>query len=87
MRIFGTVIAVGIAIAYYFFWPGRRDPNRVSQRPLWSHIVLRWFHSLTWILIAMACFFWMKFAAVLAGVVYLIFIVALAQERRAAKGT
>jgi len=86
VRIFAALIALAVAVAYYFFWPGRTDPERVRQRSLWSRIVLRWFHSLTWVLLAVACLFWVKLAAVLAGVVYLVFMIALAQERRVAQG-
>lgn len=86
MRMLAAVIAMAVAVAYYFVWPGRKDPERVRQRPLWSRIVLRWFHALTWVLLALACLFWIKLAAVMAGVVYLVFMITLAQERHATKG-
>lgn len=85
MRIVGVVLAVLIAIAYYFVWPGWKDPERVRQRSLWSRIVLRWFHSLTWLLLAAACFLWGKLLAVLGAIVYLVFILTLAHERRTGK--
>jgi hypothetical protein len=85
MRILGIVICLVLAGAYYFVWPGWKDPGRVRHRPVWSNIVLRWFHSLTWVLLAAACFLRSTLPAALAGGVYLIFLVALASERRTAK--
>ena len=84
MRAFLAVLALAVATAYYFVWPGRKNPEQVKQRSLWSRIVLRWFHSLTWVLLAVACFLWAKLLAALAGVVYLIFILTLAHERSSA---
>ena len=85
MRIVGVVISVVVASAYYFVWPGWKDPERVRHRSPWSKIVLRWFHSLTWALLAAACYLRATLPAVLAGGVYLIFIVTLAYERRSAQ--
>jgi len=79
------VISVIVAGAYYFVWPGWKDPERVRQRSLWSRIILRWFHSLTWVLLAAACFLRATLPAVLAGGVYLIFILTLAHERSSAR--
>lgn len=81
MRFLGFVIAGVIAIAYYFVWPGRNRPDLVKARPSWSRIVLRWFHSLTWALLAAACLFWSKVLALLAAALYLIFLFTLARER------
>jgi|SRR5882724_861092 len=74
-----------VAGAYYFVWPGWKDPERVRQRSLWSKLILRWFHSLTWALLAAACFLRANLPAALAGGVYLIFILTLAHERRSAR--
>ena len=81
MRIMCLIICVIVATTYYFVWPGWKDPERVRQRSLLSKIVLRWFHSFTWVLLAAACFLRMKLLAILAGGVYLIFILTLAHER------
>jgi hypothetical protein len=85
MRIVGVVISVIVASAYYFVWPGWKDPERVLHRRLWSKIILRWFHSLTWVLLAAACYLRATLPAVVAGAVYLIFILTLAHERRSAR--
>jgi hypothetical protein len=85
MRIVGVVISVIVAAAYYFVWPGWKDPERVLHRRLWSKIILRWFHSLTWVLLAAACYLRATLPAVVAGAVYLIFILTLAHERRSAR--
>jgi hypothetical protein len=84
-RILGVVISVVVASAYYFVWPGWKDPERVRHRSPWSKIILRWFHSLAWALLAAACYLRATLPAVLAGGVYLIFIVTLAYERRSAQ--
>jgi hypothetical protein len=81
MRVVGILVAVSIAIAYYFIWPGWKDPNLASRRSLAPKIILRWFHSLTWLLLAVACFLWSKTTAALAGIVYLIFMLTLLLER------
>ncbi|SRR6266850_2270684 len=85
VRVLGIVIGVIVAAAYYFVWPGWKDPERVLQRPLWSKIILRWFHSLTWVLLAAACYLRATLPAAVAGGVYLIFILTLAHERRSAR--
>ena len=74
MRIMGIIICLIVASAYSFVWPGWKDPERVRHRPLWSKIILRWFHSLTWLLLAAACYLWSTLPAALAGGVYLVFI-------------
>jgi hypothetical protein len=85
MHILCIVVSVIVATAYYFVWPGWKDPERVRQRSLWSKIILRWFHSLTWALLAAACFLRATFPAAFAGGVYLIFILTLAHERRSVR--
>jgi hypothetical protein len=72
-----------IAAVYVYLWPGRKDPERVRQRPLWVQVVLRWFHSLTWVLIALACLLWSKVPAFAAFVVYLIFLLTMMGDRKA----
>src|SRR5258706_9624336 len=78
MRIIGVVICLIVAGAYYFFWPGWKDPHRVRRRPLWSPIILPWVHSLTWGLLAAAPRLGATFPALFAGGVYLVFILTLA---------
>lgn len=85
MRILGIVISFVVASAYCIVWPGWKDPQRVRHRSLWSNIILRWFHSIAWALLAAACYLRSPLPAALAGVVYLIFILTLARERRSAR--
>ena len=85
-RLQAAVICLVIAVVYLFLWPGRKNPERVHQRPLWRRIVLRWFHSLTWILIALAVVLWSKVPAAVAAAVYIIFVSAINHERNAAGG-
>jgi len=71
----GALVCLVIAVVYLFLWPGRNDGERFKQLPLWKRIVLRWFHSLTWVLIAVACLLWSKLAAIAAALAYLVFMV------------
>jgi hypothetical protein len=81
MRIAGIIISLIVATVYYVVWPGWKEPELVKQRSLAPRIILRWFHSLSWVLLAAACFLSDKLPAAFAGGVYLIFLLALAQER------
>ena len=85
-RIRAAVVCLAIAAVYLFVWPGRSNPERVALRPLWRRIVLRWFHSLFWVVAAVACVLWSKVAVVAALAVYLIFLIALMLERRSVAG-
>jgi len=71
----GALICLVIAVVYIFLWPGRNDRERFRQLPLWRRIVLRWFHSLTWVLIGVACLLWSKLTAIAACIVYVVFLV------------
>lgn len=85
MPILGVIVCLVVATAYCFVWPGRNDPKRVQERPLWANLILRWFHSLAWVLLAMACYLRSSLPAALAGGVYLIFLLTLAYERKLAR--
>jgi hypothetical protein len=85
MRIVSIAFALIIAITYYFVWPDWKDPQLVKRRSLAPKIILRWFHSFTWILLAATCFLWSKSTAALAGIVYLIFMLTLVLERMSHK--
>lgn len=41
-----------IATIYFFIWP----KELVAQIPQWQVFILRWFHSVVWILLACSCF-------------------------------
>ena len=71
----GALICLVIAVVYIFLWPGSNDRERFRQLPLWRRIVLRWFHSLTWVLIGVACLLWSKLTAIAACIVYVVFLV------------
>jgi len=71
----GALVCLVIAVVYVFLWPGRNDRQGLRQLPWWRRIVVRWFHSLTWLLIGAACLLWSKLIAVAAAIVYLVFMV------------
>lgn len=82
------IVCLGVATVYTFVWP---KPKAGKIRPAWRQVVLRWFHSLVWVLLAAACFFWTAsldstlapFLARLALLTYIIFLVTITIERRA----
>ena len=78
-----AIACLFIALVYVFIWPGRKSPEIMQRFSVWQRIVLRWFHSLTWILIAVACVMWSKIPAAVAFVVYVIFIVTSLRVRNA----
>lgn len=84
-RVQAAIICTVIAILYIFIWPGRKDPEGFRRKPLWTQIVLRWFHSLTWVLIALAILMWSKIPAAAAFLVYLLFIFTMARERNTSR--
>ena len=73
----GALVCLLVAVVYLFLWPGRNEREQFRQFPLWRRIVLRWFHSLTWLLIAVACLLWSKLTAIAAAVVYVVFLVTV----------
>jgi sterol desaturase/sphingolipid hydroxylase (fatty acid hydroxylase superfamily) len=82
------ILSLAIAVAYFIKWPKPR-PDRVSPpRSALAHIILRWFHSLVWLLLALACILWASgpsaaatALAVAALIVYLIFLATLLADR------
>ena len=80
-------LCLGVATLYYFLWP---KPKAGQTRTWWQHLVLRWFHSLVWVLLAAACLLWMNDStstlapnlARLALPTYLIFLITAALDRR-----
>lgn len=88
--IWATISAV-IAVVYYFVWP--RPVNNINSRPLWRHIIIRWFHSLTWLFITISFVVRLAFGAdgetagdilvILGFIFYLVFIVVSNIDRRA----
>ena len=84
--VFWGLGCLAVAVAYYRIWP-QPSPKRSLPRTQWQHIVLRYFHSLVWILLAAGCFLasvgnniglWV---AALALPVYIVFLVMVVQDR------
>lgn len=50
------IVAVVIAIIYIFIYPLRDQPAVLEALPWWKFVVIRWFHALVWILLAIASF-------------------------------
>jgi hypothetical protein len=85
------VVCLGVATMYYFVWP-EPEADR-APRPAWMRLVLRWFHSLVWLLLAAACFLQSAGAAqigrTVGGIgllVYVVFIVTAAMDRSSRVG-
>jgi hypothetical protein len=78
-----------IAAVYTLVWP---RPNQVACPP-WRRAVLRWAHALVWLVLAVSCFLRgadpsavtdaANALALLAAVLYLVFIASLALDRKA----
>ena len=93
MNIFGAplwVAGIGCLVVgsiYIIFWPRPRTTGRLTQ------IVLRWFHGLVWLLLAVASFIaplaelggttTATIAALLSLLCYVIFLVVLFRDRLA----
>ena len=84
-----ALLCLVVAGIYAVVWPRPKDGQR---RAMWQYLVLRWFHSLVWILLAVACLMWagwlpgndelaQRFAFV-ALPVYGVFMIVLQMERR-----
>jgi hypothetical protein len=54
-----VLICLGIAMFYLIVWPSANNPGEVNSL---RYSVLRWFHSLTWIFLALSCFLRMSSA-------------------------
>lgn len=50
-----SLVCLGIAAAYYFVWP---KPKTGQTRTRVQHLILRYAHSLVWVLLAAACLLW-----------------------------
>ncbi|MBE2240705.1 MAG: hypothetical protein IAE81_23155 [Caldilineaceae bacterium] len=86
--VFWGMLCLAIAVAYYYIWP-RPDPRRLAPRTTREHIVLRYFHSLVWVLLAAGCFLAAaslgdlgRWIALLGIPVYIIFLVYVVRDRR-----
>lgn len=91
------LICLGLAVVWYFVWPKDKTPAAIKQQPTyrprsaWLHMVLRWFHLLVWMCLAAACFAaagqssLASTAALLAGILYLVFVTALMKDKQRRK--
>ena len=85
-----AAISAVIAVIYYFTWP--RPVNNINTRPVWRHIILRYFHTLTWVFITVSFLVRMAFPpqgetwgdilALTGFGVYLIFLITAYIDRR-----
>jgi hypothetical protein len=86
------LLCLVVAVVYLVAWPRPSRKSSAPARPPWRQFVLRWFHSLVWLLLALACFVQAGqiagggavggTLAVLAVVFYLVFIGALLADIR-----
>lgn len=82
------ILCLAVAVAYYFKWP-RPKPDRTGPpRTALVHYILRLFHSLVWLLLALACFLWAagpstaaNAIALTALIVYLVFLFTMLRDR------
>lgn len=84
---FWGIGCLAVAVTYYRIWP-QPSPKRTQKRAPWQHVVLRYFHMLVWVLLALGCFLagygfaaiglWLAAAAL---PVYIVFLVMLVQDR------
>ncbi len=83
-------VSIGLAVLYFFVWP-KQKPDAPSPRPAGRQFILRWFHSLVWVCLAVACFMWAGWlpGSSIAGILalaalglYLIFMVTFLRDRK-----
>ena len=92
------LICLGLAVLWYFVWPKDRTPEPLKKlpeykrRPAWMHSVLRWFHTLAWTMLAAMWWFLeagqvplATASALIAGIMYVTFVVALIKDGRRRK--
>ncbi len=88
------LLALTVA-AIYLVLGVRARPGRATPVPTWRRYILRWFHSLVWILLALSCFIRAavlpggtsaaNLSALLALLLYFIFLGTLVADRRAGR--
>lgn len=87
------LVCLGLAGLWYFVWPKDRTPEPLKKlpeykpRPAWMQAVLRWFHTLAWVMLAAACWFsdamrptLIAVSALIAGIMYVTFVIALIKD-------
>lgn len=83
-----SVVALVIAGIFAVFVPNR---DKVMAAAGWRYLVLRWFHSLVWVLLALAFFMaatgdaalqpFVSPVGMLGGITYLIYIVTIMRAK------
>jgi len=83
------ILCLAVAVAYIIKWPRPKPDRPGPPRSSLVHIILRWFHSAVWLLLALACFLWASGPSTLANglallalIVYLVFLFTLLTDRR-----
>lgn len=79
-------LALIVGLVYIFFVP---KAKLVAATKGMQFVILRWFHSLVWLILAISCFMranqfmieWANPVALSGGVLYLIFLVAFVRLR------
>ena len=92
------LVCLGLAVLWYYVWPKDRTPEPFKQLPeykprsAWMQSVLRWFHALVWVMLAATCWFLdaaqttlASASALIAGIMYATFVVALIKDGRRRK--
>jgi hypothetical protein len=82
-----AAICFAVAATYTIFWP-RPPRTATTPRTAWQHLVLRWFHALTWVCLGLAALS-LKYVGVTAAQVlgilgllgYLIFMATFMREK------
>jgi hypothetical protein len=88
------IVCLLVAGVYCVFFPSRKDASSKSSGA--RYFVLRWFHSLVWLLLAVSCFMWgellpggtiaAKIISLIALMAYLIFILTFVITRIEPRG-
>ncbi len=83
-----AILCLAVAVAYYFKWPKPKPDRTGPPRSAVVHIILRWFHSAVWLLLALACYLWASGPAAVANAlalaalaVYVVFLATLLADR------
>lgn len=81
-----------IAVVYMIFYPHSKNEIQSGSRRKWRYLILRWFHSIVWLLLGLSCFIWGEYIpvrtklanilALLSLLIYVTFMVTLVIERR-----
>lgn len=86
--VFWGILCLAVGAAYYFVWP-QPGPKRLAPRSRTEHLILRYFHTLVWVLLALGCFLGAagygaigRWVALLGIPVYTIFLFEVVQDRR-----